>query len=244
MALSFTGGTTDKVTVTNPQTLGAGSEFTFWMWIYKTDDTAGRGSKKGGDLLINGFSSTDDCFFNVNRATTNSDFISNADQFPSNVWSFMVCTYSESDGCRGFRGSLTSAVTELSYSSRTAGSGNTSADTGDLYINNRGAAATSAMGGQIACAGWISRRLDIGEIQSLQFNPRKVVNTEFYGQFGFNGTTDVSDWSGNNRAGAITGATVANHIPLRPLFGGKAGWLGSFKAAAAVITRAYGYIFG
>lgn len=207
--LSFTAGTTDKVTVTNPQTFGAGSEYTYWMWFYKTSDTAGQGTGKGGtDVFVNGFIGTDDAFANTFRASINSEAVTNANAFPQNVWTFVAVTYSEADGQRIFRGTLTSLVSELSYLSRTAGLGNTSADTNNLFINNRSAVSTASIGGRIAVAGWISRRLNIGEIRSLQFFPRKVADTQFFGWLGFNGLTNVPDWSGNGRTGVITGTTL------------------------------------
>lgn len=217
MAVAFDVITTDKITVTNPQTLGAGSAFTFYQWFKRTvavDPDAGTGTTKGGgtDIFIWLPFGIDAWSCYVARATTNAERRSQSNMMPLNTWAFIATTYSEANGARMFFGTLTAPVVEATYVFNDAGSGNTSADAGDLWINNRGASASASMGGDLAVAAWFDREFTLQELISHQWKPRNANGCQFF--FNPYQTGTIPDLSGNQRNGAGTGLALANHVPL------------------------------
>ena len=216
MALDFTAATTNKVTVTNPQTFGAGSAFSWCMWIMRTAALSNtQGMSKGGvDLFV--FSTTGTVmFFNIPRATTGSNAKVLSSAFVLNEWEFWAGTYDETDGPRLFKGTLTSPVAEVTYSARVVGAGNTTADSGNLFINNRGAANVLAIGARIGTFNWFNRRLSLAELAQQQWQPLPASGSQFFGHLGYDAANSVvADLSGNGRNGSITGAAIAAHVPL------------------------------
>jgi hypothetical protein len=219
-SLTFTGASTNKVTLTTPFTLGPAIEFTVIMWYMPTRWNAGEGTGNAiSDTFVNSFFSADDFFFNIQRATAISEAISTGSAFPQNVWSFVGLTYSEADGCRIFRGTLTSAVAEVPYLSRAVGTGDTQADAGDWWIGNRSAGGANAPGAKIAFFALFDHRMTLGELKAQQFNPHVVSGTKVFLWLGANGTGTQPDWSGNGKNGVVTGATQSANVPLPPPFG-------------------------
>lgn len=213
MAFGFTGSSGGEITVTNPQTLGAGSAFSWFQWVKLTGTLANsQGTDKGGvDLFVyfnNGIS------FEVPRATTNSFSQIFSTLFVLNEWQFWAGTYDESDGARLFKGTLGEQVSEVSYFSRTTGAGNTSVDSGDLFINNRGSAPSLSMPLEIEMFAWFDRRLSLTELIQQQFAPRPTAGCRFLSHF-IHGTGIAIDWSGAGRTGMPSSVTVAQRPDLR-----------------------------
>lgn len=219
MARSFTGGSTDKITVTNPLTLGAGSAFTYWQWWYSTDSTNSRGTGKGTtvDLFAYTNVSTDTVFAEVGRGSVNGSAVSVANSMPQDVWAFAASTYDESNGPQMYRGTLTTTVVELALNGgySNAGSGDTNANSGDVWINNRSATQVLAAGGRGQWWGLLDRRLTVNELRDVQFSPwvvrsgqRFLLNAEHV-----SGST-MLDLSGGGRNGTITGTAAATPVPL------------------------------
>jgi hypothetical protein len=225
MAVAFDAATTDKITVTNPQTLGAGSEFTYMQWFRRTaayTASAGTGTMKGAtDIFVYySFGGFQQYGVNVLRATTpaQSEVSASTRQILTlNTWNFVAVTYSEADGARIFSGDLATAATEPTYSTRVAGSGNTTANTSDLWINNRGAATSQTIGGDSAFAAWYDRRMDLAEIISHQWRPRVASGCKLFLLPFATGT--IPDYSGNAVSCTGTGLALADQIPLGQPFG-------------------------
>ena len=76
--------------------------------------------------------------------------------------------------------------------------------------------------------------LALAEIQRQQFRPHPLASTLVFCMLGYAGTGTQPDWSGNGNNGTVTGATVADHVPLGAF--GFQGWPGAFTAAAVVAT--------
>jgi hypothetical protein len=219
-SLTFTGGSTNKVTITTPFTLGPAVEFTVIMWYMPTRWNPSEGmSNAVSDIFVDSFFGADDFFFNVGRATTTAVAESTGSAFPQNVWSFVGLTYSEADGCRMFRGTLSSTVAEVAYLSRTVGSGDTQVDSGNWWIGNRSAGGANAPGARIAMFALFDHRMTLGELKAQQFNPHVVSGTKVFMWLGANGTGTQADWSGNGKNGVVTGATQSANVPLPPPFG-------------------------
>ena len=88
-----------------------------------------------------------------------------------------------------------------------------------VWHSQFGGTDSKAFPGSIALFGLLNRVASQQEIVSLQFNPRVVSGTKVFMPLGWNGTGTQPDLSGNGNSGTVTGATVAAHVPLRPLFG-------------------------
>lgn len=83
---------------------------------------------------------------------------------------------------------------------------------GNWYIG--AGSLTSAFQGILAIGAVVNRVLTLDEIRDWQFNPRWIPGTVDFHHFGANGTGVQQDLSGNKNDGTVTGATVADHVPL------------------------------
>lgn len=220
MALVFGDGTTNKVTITNPLTFGAGTTFSVCWWLQQRFLPAANshGTSKGTtcDLLVYNTVSVA-WFMEVLRATTNAHIdITDANLFPDTGWTFLAHTYSEGNGCKIYRGNLTTVPAEVSYVTQTVGVGNTTANSGDLWVGNRSAAGALSVDHNIAVFMLFNTELTLGDIRRQWMWPHMDTGCIVFQHLGFNGTGTQTDWSGAGNSGAVTGATVGDHVPLMP----------------------------
>lgn len=219
MALTFGAAASDRVT------LGAGLDneqaFTALAWIYKTADTNGtriwhKGAGNVKDFILQFGAGGNDFGLVVRRATTNGDSASVTGVLPDNEWSCVACTYDETDGPRLFKGSLTSAIAEVSYATRIVGSGVTDDDSGSAHIIGNDTTNTRAFPGRIARLAHFRRRMTLQEIIAWQFGAFTDADCDIYLELGYNGTGTQPNLTslGNGINGIVTGATVADHVPL------------------------------
>lgn len=226
MALTFGAATSDRVEISSSAEIDDLTTFTVLCWAFPT---AANNSRRlwqwedSGDGVIK-------TFFRqvapntrwgavVVRATTNSDALT--DDFTLNAWQFFGLTYDESDGSQAihiYRGTLTTTVAEVTYTSFIAGTGTTTADDGTKFVGNV-SGADVAFDGRIATYLVFNRVLSLGEMRGQQFFVRNVAGCVNFFHLGFNGTGTQPDWSGNGNSGTVTGATVGDHVPLGPPFG-------------------------
>lgn len=249
MALTFGGATSNHVDIT--AYTSSPTAFTAIMWHFPTTQTGLRrlwskinaGETSTIDVQWR-FGDANDIEFEVPRATASAVLITNTG-FATNTWHCHAFTYDESDGNRIFYGTLTTAMAEAGYASRSAGSGATNTHDDNLRIGNfaGGASSTVSYQGRIAFFQFMEERLTLGQIQALQHKSRVVANTKILMHLGFNGTGTQPDWSGNGNSGSVNGATVGSHVPLGNPFGADSGWMGAFTAAAAAsVSRLVGRI--
>lgn len=218
-ALQLSQSSTDKIVVTNPLTYGSGVSFTYIWWMKQRGiPPDSHGTTKGVSDVFVHFTNW---FMSVPRATTASQSeVSDAVLFPNGNWTFVAETYSETNGVKIYRGSLTSAPVEVTYAvGRTVGSGATSADSGDLYIGNRGPSNTLAPPHDLAMFQLHNAELTLAQIRQQWMRPRKTSTMKLYFQFGFNGTGTQTDYSGNGKNGTVTGTTKIGHVPIAAPFG-------------------------
>lgn len=96
----------------------------------------------------------------------------------------------------------------------------------DAYFNNNGAtfytggnpgADPAAMGGRFGTLMfWPGVVLTEAQTQMQQFNQHcpVVAGCTLFTHYGYNGISTQPDWSGTGNVGTVTGATVADHVPL------------------------------
>jgi hypothetical protein len=216
-ALRFTPGSTDWVRVTNPQTLGAGSAFTQIWWVrQRSGGAAGYGSGKGNvDAFVWSQAYFGSWYTYVPRASAAAESaVLESTVFPDTTTiRFVAIRYSEALGVQYFLGDPCTLPSEPSYSSQTVGSGDTSADTGDLFLGNRSEAFnTLAPAHDVFSFQWFDRALSEGEIREQWFRRRRGLPGSIihFPDMGGNGTGGVIDVSGRGNHGALTGAVPIN----------------------------------
>ena len=216
-AIDVTGGTDNAYNITDPSELtgGSGFEVTTLQWLNL--DTLGNNRRffrrDGAFDATLPFSDNNNIAFEVGRVTTWALAISDTDWLGTGSWQFMACTYSESDGPRIFHGTPSAACIEVtSYGTRTVGVGNTLSFSGnDLELFGRGAVSAGTHDGRFAYSQLIGRRLELGEIIQLQFQPGIAVTdtaTIHFPGIG-NDVTTLTDFSGNGNDAARQGSGQA-----------------------------------
>jgi len=165
-------------------------------------------------------------FCEVPRFTTTANaFVSGANLFPSSdVWTFVGITYSESDGVRIYRGTLSTPMVELSYVSRTVGVGATLACDGNLIIGNRSASSTLAPRHNIAHVSLWDQILTVEHMNLLRIFPYAaahrfsvggtVVNLKSYHPLTESAVATALDHSGNGNNGTVTGMSLVADPPF------------------------------
>lgn len=245
MALVFTGGDGDKVDHGSGTTLDdlTVASYLFWCQPTSISDSATytmlqKGTEPGQRRFILNDGSNN-IHLEVFRATVVLSITAALSNFTSagaNKWLFVACLW-DSGGADGdqriFIGDLSTHATEpSSYGTQALGSGALSSDaSANLTAWNHPAASQSFPGDGGWCGVW-NRLLTAGEVRAQQFHPHKTSGNVLFCHYGYNGTGNQADLSGNGNTGTVTGAVVSDHVPLGPPFGFGMGWMGNFKAAA------------
>jgi hypothetical protein len=161
----------------------------------------------------------------IGRATTFARGQANSNALTTGTWHCIAATWDGGDvnGPRVYIGDLTTPLVEVSYSTRTAGSGAIHDDSSNDLRTGK-AAGFGQTQGSIALVHYIKgTELTLEQLRAQQFRPHVLANTKLFSVTGWNGTGTQADWSGctdtgcpNN--GTVTSATVADHVPLGSLF--------------------------
>jgi len=211
--------------------IGTDANFTILMWVYPTvidnifrqiggNTTSGGSNHRVATSDNTGGSGRIRCA--LSNDGTNPDSASDSGTLTLNEWNFIAFRYDTGDSqeVRLYRGDLDALITEVSgYSKIQNGSGSTRAGTGNFIL---GSDPTNSFGHQGRIATfmlWPSTALTLDQIQTQQFRPHVTLGCEIYSQVGWTGTTTQADWSGSGNQGTITGATIADHVPLGAPFG-------------------------
>lgn len=220
MAREFS-GTSQVVFVQGAQgQLNDLTEFTWCAWVYK--DTTSSDHRvmakhsgvtgQGKNLYVDSLIVANGMRASINRATTNASAVSSSNTVPLGQWRFVVLTYESTDGPRLYVGSKTSSVAEVSYSSRGAGSGAETSDSGvELCLGARNNSGGSGLDGRLADARVYSRRLTVQEMESVKIGGHARGLRGWWPLWGTQ--TTEPDWSGNNNHATVTGATKVDHPP-------------------------------
>lgn len=220
MALLFGANTSDRVDHGN--IASAPTAFTIMHWA--NPNSVATASKrlcaKGGSTGFINYGmglagNIDHLRLTIDYSTTDPLADSVAGTIETSKWQFFVGSFDGTTAPHLYKGTLTTTVAEVSYSATpTAPSGTRVAEAVTaLYLAND-SVFTRSFAGSIAFFGWWNRALTLGEIQEQQFRPHKTSGCILLSFPGFNGTGTQPDWSGSAHSGTVTGATVADHVPL------------------------------
>lgn len=245
MSLAFGAAASDRVDCGSGSTLDDLDPFTILLWVYPTTLTnnrvifikgqSGNNSRKSLTIPV----VTSNVSFTVDRATTDTSFITSGGIWVVNTWYLLAATFDSaaSPVAHIYRGTLTAGATEPSYGTSTDGSGAVQSDAAENLRLGNSAANTVAFQGRIGYAAYIAGALTLAQIIDWQFRPRVIAGTRGFWIPGYNGTANVPDLSGNGNTGTITGATVADHVPLPAPFGRSDGWAPYVVASASRVRR-------
>lgn len=245
MALTFGAATSDRVSASLAAAATDLQALTMWAIVYPTTIAANRhlidtnATDTGTATGFRSFSvrSTGQLNYEgdmdlVDVAARSSNDASNT--LAVNKWWFVAATISSAFVPKLYLADLSilNPVAECTYATQTTGLTATVTDSGGFIkvgnrINN-----TGAFQGRIAVAGYENAELSLGQLKQLAYWPRRLASNVYYAHCGYNGTTNVPDWSGNGQTGTITGATVSAHVPLGPFFG-----LDRYLTGSAVVGR-------
>jgi hypothetical protein len=160
------------------------------------------------------------------------------------AWGFMATTW---DGAltdtdqHFYSGDLSTIAVEAgSYNVQLVGAGALDSVAAASGVVGNRAANSRQFDGLIGWIGIWNRQLSLGEVRAQQFRPHKTSGCVLFVHLGYAGTGTQPDWSGNGNNGTVTGATVANHVPLTAPFGGEL-WVPYVVAAPAAGNPWYAY---
>jgi hypothetical protein len=145
--------------------------------------------------------------FEVTRATTNATAQGAAGTVVTGVWYDLWFTYDETDGARVFKGTPTAPPSEISYNTRTVGSGATNTNSTAIAIGNDVTFAT-AFQGRSDLFELYSRRLELSQIRDGKMAPVVRLPLGVYGS----GVLQPNVMGGGNH-GLRTGATLGLGSP-------------------------------
>lgn len=217
-SLVFGAATSDRVVAaTGASDLTA---FTVMVWHYPTSRTNGRRW-----FEIAGPSYAKTCFWGftddgpeveIPRAG-GSALAASSTTYTLDQWTFSVITYDETDGVRIFSGTLSAALTEDAYVTRTVGSGATNTGDNTGWTVGNDTTFSTAYQGRIAFFAILDTRLTSTQAEEFRRFPYKIqthANKRLGYYLGLASAGTQRDVTGNGLNGTVTGATVGEHVPL------------------------------
>lgn len=230
MSLLFTNAISDRVDNNSTDSLDNLVAGTSLQWIYRTTADTDRfiwckgrtDLSRAKYLKINSSDSgqgAGSLQLGIYRATTPYIVEPTGALVAADVWSCVANVW-DTAGVVGdqhfYTGSLTEILTEPgAYTTRTMGTGTVADDSVDLFVTgNQPDLNNLSFAGRIAIHMLWNRGLTLGELRQQQFMPHKTSGCVKFTHYGYNGISTQPDWSGNQNFGTVTGATVAQHVPL------------------------------
>lgn len=221
MSLTFAGSNTDQVAITQTTNINSQDAGTLMFWVnFNGFGVANRRLLwKNGGLNLQTFSGTNQAqlFFNHTRSVTSSTVQNNSGDLSTGTWYFVVIAYDLLTAPQLFLGTLTSLIDDSK--SAVLGSGTSGNDSASNAILGNRESTSLSINGSIALFHWVNVRLTQGQVESQWIWPHPTANSQVFYQCGFSGTTTQTDWSGQKNNGAITGSTIAAHVPLGRFWG-------------------------
>lgn len=227
MSITLGGATSDRIDHGSSSTIdNVLTAFTTLMWVYPTTISDNRGF---WSILLNSGTSDHRLTFSgtsgflrtrISEGASATNYITNNNALSINGWYCVALSYEASGTGRAkiFVGTLTSKLTQCTYSTATDGTGASmdAHSSNSLIVGNRfvTGAYVQAFQGSISKLLFWSRRLSDDEIYSQQFVHRPTENCILYSEYGYNGTGSQPDWSGNLNNGTVTGGSRSAHVPI------------------------------
>lgn len=229
MALLFGAATTDRVNHGSNAVLDnigrAAAGMTVWLWLRRTSDgnnqhiiTKDGAGVTGFNLSVTNTGGEGSPRFIVWHDVTHADYRA-VPALPLDTDVFLAATFlaSAAQDISIYAGSLTATVAELSYNATQNAAGTAKEDaTIDLYVGNLPRSTTLPFKGRISRVGIVNRALTLGELRTIQFASLRQCNIS--GTIllcDYHGTGTQPDLSGEVNNGTVTGASIANHVPLK-----------------------------
>jgi hypothetical protein len=239
MALNFTAGSSESVTVTDPFTGTPSLSFAGWWNL----SAVGAGARLWG---IADKPPQDRVFVNILAANDwqvawlgaqNLVYTTTNGGLTTGSWIFLAGTISPGAGANDkihlYRGDLFTAPTEETMSTASEGSGLRTLNGHICYIGSAPTSSTSFGGDVAGISIWSGTVLTLAQIQLIWgVGPLLSPMPDIHFELGFNGISTQPDWSGNGNTGTGTGVVAANHVPRRPFFMTIDGWFSAAVVAA------------
>jgi concanavalin A-like lectin/glucanase superfamily protein len=221
MSLAFTDDSTNQVSFGSAAGLDNIAEGTVLLWVYPTSvantlrevvSKSASGGPNGWNVFKRGSNGTI-WALQASRATAHQ-FV-DVTGMVANEWQFIAYSWNiASGGPKSYRGTLSAIATDISGTPVNGSGAQADDSAANLCVGARsGAVATCAP----MRVGWVAvynRALTLAEVQSLQFSLRSLSGNQLSCVIGYGGTSTQPDWSGNGNNGSVSGATVADHVPV------------------------------
>lgn len=155
----------------------------------------------------------------IKAVTTSSNFAA----WGINKWCFVAIRFDtagvNSDQKLLVGDQILDAAEPGAYSVQTVGSGTVTSESGTNFIFGNNAGFNIPFLGRMGFISCYNRAMPTVEIISQQWRPRVSTGCKLFSYPGFTGTGTQPDWSGNGSSGTVTGSTVADGLPIGPMFG-------------------------
>lgn len=184
-------------------------------WLYRTTNGDNQNIVYKGSLLcvVTNAVAEGGLQFAFLRATTATNFVTNAAILPLNTWKFVVCTFDDAAGTEVaiYHGDLTTAMAAASFSTSTNGSGAVNSDAANDLIVGNDSGLVSPLRGRCDAVGVWNTALTLAQAETL----RNLAPSDWDTVTGcklasdYHATGTQPDYSGNSNTGTITGATLA-----------------------------------
>lgn len=215
---------------------------TIIVWVFPTDISGNTSfvRKSAANYTFNAGATT--LQMNIPRASTGLLARVTTPNFPLyviNTWVYVAATYDvagiDTDQ-KLFFGNLTNQVAEVStYTSQQVGSGLVTDTSGSNLTVGNGLSNTVPFLGNYALVACWNRRLSLNELIQQQFRPYPSSGCILFSHLGFGvGTGTQWDLSGSGNVGTVTGASVADHVPIASMIIDGSEEL--YKAIPSIIT--------
>ena len=212
-ALDFSG--TDDVDHGSAATLDQQSVWTKMFWLKATtlsDNNRIWGKGDPAHTISLTISPATELVANVRRGTGEDLYVTNNASLVTGTEYFLAISFDSASAANErfnvYLGTLVTPPVELTYVTTDEGSGIVGDDSAQNYVIG------PTWEGPISWHGNWNRLLTLGEITTQWFRPHPTADNVIFTHYGFAGTGTQPDWSGNGNSGTVTGATVAEHVPL------------------------------
>lgn len=207
--------TGDNCSFGTAASLDALDPFTIMLWVKPGVLTSSRllwnKSTSAKRLRLNGTGGNVECI--VNRATTNTDYITNTTPLSSTAdWAFVAVVFDSAGGAgeivQIYKGSEAGAIAECTYGTATDGSGIV---TDDSASNFQVAGGAAAMFGDYAAIHVCAAALSSADIETQRQTLSVLASTRLLAHMGYPDVNTNEDLSANNNDGTVTGMTFVEH---------------------------------
>lgn len=201
--------------------------FTLWAWVYRTANggnqhifTKDNSYPSGWSFVVDNVPGEGALRFVLFRTGAATDVVSGALFVPLNTWTFVCVTYDNAANPQAklYTSSYSTNAAEVStYELQQNGTGTAISDAAaSLYVGNLQRAPLYPFLGRFARESVINRALSLSEINIVRHETLLGANVSGTKILSDSTTTAATqtDYSGSGNDGALTGGTLATHLPF------------------------------